>query len=134
MFLIVSVVPSFSLLSNIPLYRWAMVGLPIHSLNVLLHHTEVCATSHERKVLCFFSLLSQTQPIREIVAVMCDLYTSVMLDCYLYSISWSVEKCEEYLDKVCMFSFSLPTSISTRFLSILNTDLVSISYYTLKQV
>jgi prepilin signal peptidase PulO-like enzyme (type II secretory pathway) len=33
-----------------------------------------------------------------------------------------------------MFSFALLVSISSRVLSILNTDLISVSHYTLKQV
>lgn len=47
-----------------------------------------------KKRLCVSSLFSAkySPSVGETVILMYDLYTSDMLDCYLYSISWKVEK------------------------------------------
>ena len=52
---------------------------------------EVCATSYEKEISSLFSAKHRLS-VGETVTLTCDLYTSVTLDRYLYSISGNVEK------------------------------------------
>lgn len=119
------VIHSFLLLRSVALLRGDTVGLTLHSLNMLVTSpTDPCKTSWRFWTACLFS---DKHGLFDKVLLLYVNSAPRHTDSRFHSVSWNAKKIQNVFRWSTYAAFALTSGITTKFLSILNTNCISIS-------